>query len=499
MADSYTFKVFTGPHNGLVFDLKPGSYKVGKGTDNDLIFSDEEMGSSAAVIEVTPFDISITLNEPALLNGQTVDAGHLKWESGSFIQLGDTLICYRASSIKGPWAKPDFASEQQPSDMANGSSQTEAAQENATASDAEGKSAEGKAGAEKVSETESAVTEAAFEKNIDAPTAKELLTNRSIILTVLSGFLLIVLLVALMFGSTIFKTSELDADLIAVNNIIKENNFKDLKTDVNDGVIELNGSVESKQSFAKLVDVLPKLKTTLNLNVEVRDDEILGVERDFMNLGYYVRAHYIDDGKIGVDGYMADAYVQAEAFNAMEPRYKDRLKGRIIYRSELENTLKSNCEHNGVHNIQLVLGKGRVYYKGRTTLDDENNLETARFQTATKFGIPLMFTRYDPKASSSVERLDGTEVVELSAATDEKVTSLTERSQEPKTTIKQEQYADETAILSVTMKPMRFITLKNGRKYFEGGVLPSGFVVTSIDLNKVVLMKGNEVKELQLK
>ena len=487
MADSYTFKVFTGPHNGLVFDLKPGSYKVGKGTDNDLIFSDEEMGSSAAVIEVTPFEISVTLNDPALLDGQTVDVGQLKWESGSFLQLGDTLICYRASSIKGPWAKPDFASEQQPADVASGSSQTEEWQNNAVSADGEAPEAEGEEGAENAAE-------AALEENSAPPTVKELLTNRSIILTLLSGILLIVLLVALMFGSTIFKTSELETDLNALNNIIKENNFKDLKTDVNDGIIDLNGSVESKQRFAKLVEVLPKLKTTLNLNVEVRDDEILGVERDFLNLGYYVRAHYIDDGKIGVDGYMADAYVQAEAFNAMEARYKDRLKGRIIYRNELENSLKDNCEHNGVHNIQLVLGKGRVFYKGRTTLEDENNLETARYLTAKNFGIPLMFTRYDPKASSSVERLDGTEVVELSAATDEKVTSLTERSP-----IKQDQNVDETAILSVTMKPMRFITLKNGRKYFEGGVLPSGFVVTSIDLNKVVLMKGNEVKELQLK
>lgn len=495
MADSYTFKVFTGPHNGLVFDLKPGSYKVGKGTDNDLIFSDEEMGSSAAVIEVTPFEINVTLNDPALLDGQTVDVGQLKWESGSFLQLGDTLICYRSSSIKGPWAKPDFASEQQPADVTVGSSQSEEGQDNAVSADGEEPKAEGEEGAENAAEAESAaVAEAVSEENRAPLTVKELLTNRSIILTLLSGILLIVLLVALMFGSTIFKTSDLETDLNALNNIIKENNFKDLKTEVNDEVIDLNGSVESKQRFAKLVEVLPKLKTTLNLNVEVRDDEILGVERDFLNLGYYVRAHYIDDGKIGVDGYMADAYVQAEAFNAMDARYKDRLKGRIIYRNELENSLKDNCEHNGVHNIQLVLGKGRVYYKGRTTLEDENNLETARYLTAKNFGIPLMFTRYDPKASSSVERLDGTEVVELSAATDEKVTSLTERSP-----IKQEQNVDETAILSVTMKPMRFITLKNGRKYFEGGVLPSGFVVTSIDLNKVVLMKGNEVKELRLK
>ena len=302
-----------------------------------------------------------------------------------------------------------------------------------------------------------------------------------------------------MFGSTIFKTSELDTDLDALNTVIQENNFKDLKTEVNDGIIDLNGSVESKERFAKLIEVMPELKTTLNLNVEVRDDEILGVERDFQNLGYYVHAHYIDDGKIGVDGYMSDAYVEAEAFNAMESRYKNRLKGRIVYRHELENELKDNCEHLGVHNIQLVIGKGRVFYKGRTTLEDQNNLETARYQTSKKFSIPLMFTEYDPKANASVERLDGTETIELSSSTDEKITSLSERSADERKRKASEQNVDETAILSVTMKPMRFITLKNGRKYFEGGVLPSGYVVSSIDLNKVVLMKGSEVKELQLK
>ncbi len=498
MADSYTFKVFTGPHNGLVFDLKPGSYKVGNGTDNDLIFSDEEMGSSAAVIEVTPFEVNITLNDPAQLNGQAVEPGQMKWESGSFILLGDTLICYRAASIKGPWAKPAFATEQTAVEAPKDESQGAEGQDENAPAEGEAPKAEGEGDTAAASESEQSA-ESKTEETLAPLTVKELLSSRSIVLTAISGLVLVLLLFVLMFGSTIFRANELETDLNALNSIIEENSFKDLKTEVNDGVIDLNGSVESKQRFAKLIEVMPKLKTTLNLNVEVRDDEILGVERDFMNLGYYVRAHYIDDGKIGVDGYMSDAYVQAEAFNAMESRYKDRLKGRIIYRHELENELKNNCEELGVHNIQLVVGNGRVFYKGRTTLEDENNLETARYQTAKKFGIPLLFTRYDPKSSSSVERLDGTETVELSAQTDERVTSLSERSEEDKNSRNKAQNMDETAILSVTMKPMRFITLKNGRKYFEGGVLPSGFVVTSIDLNKVVLMKGSEVKELQLK
>ena len=109
----------------------------------------------------------------------------------------------------------------------------------------------------------------------------------------------------------------------------------------------------------------------------------------------------------------------------------------------------------------------------------------------------MLFTRYDPKASASVERIEGTETVEQSASSDEKESSLSEAS--PGSDAMGQMQNEELSILSVTMKPMRFITLKNGRKYFEGGVLPSGYVVTSIDLKKVVLTKGNEVKELQLK
>ncbi len=494
MADSYTFKVFTGPHNGLVFDLKPGSYKVGNGTDNDLIFSDEEMSSSAAVIEVSPFEVNITVNDPAQLDGQPLEPGQHKWESGAFILLGDTLICYRASSIKGPWAKPAFASEQPPAEAPKEGAESEGSGETPPSEGEESK-AEGEAAAAVAAEG----TDAKAEEQSPPPSLKDFFDKRTIAITAASGLLLLLLLVFLMFGSTIFRTNALKTDLEALNTVITENNFKDLKTEVNDGVIDLNGSVESKVRFAKLVEVLPKLKSTLNLNVEVRDDEILGVERDFQNLGYFVHAHYIDDGKIGVDGYMADAYIEAEAFNAMESRYKNRLKGRIVYRNELENELKDNCEHLGVHNIQLVLGKGRIFYKGRTTLEDQNNLETARYKTAKKLGIPLMFTEYDPKSGLSVERLDGTETIELSAATDERITSLSERSAEEKKKKTMDENPDESAILSVTMKPMRFITLKNGRKYFEGGVLPSGYVVSSIDLHKVVLTKGNEVKELQLK
>ncbi len=495
MAESFSFKVFSGPHTGLVFDLSPGSYTIGHGVDNDLIFADEEMAAAAGVIEVTPFEVTVNLDSEALLNGEKLPAGPFKWESGSFLKIGDTLICYRSAAIKGPWAKPAFESkeEQKPQDAA----QSDA--ESAAASDDETKQGE-------TSEEKAGELQAAEQIAQEKITVSSLLTNRSILPMALGLVLLLLLLLGLMFGSTLFSKSPLEEDLEAVSKVLDDNDYKLIKASSDSGVIELTGSVESKERYAKLMEVLPPLKSSLNMSIDVRDDEILGVERDFAALGFCVRAHYIDDGKIGVDGYMMDAYVQAEAFNAMEERYKNRLKGRIIYRPQLENVLKTYCSSMALKDIKVVMGKGMVFYKGKTTLEDENALEKARYQTAKTLDIPLVFTKYDPLRNASIERLEDTNVIEMtSSSSDEHETTLSSAasvSAVKTTTAPAKAKAgriDEDSILSVTMKPMRFVTLKNGRKYFEGGVLPSGYVVSKIDLNKIVLTKDNEVKELQLK
>ena len=74
------------------------------------------MGISAAEIEITSSEITINLHDKAKVDGQSVEPGQLKWESGTFILLGDTLISYRLSTIRGPWFKPTFAAEQTPAD-----------------------------------------------------------------------------------------------------------------------------------------------------------------------------------------------------------------------------------------------------------------------------------------------------------------------------------------------------------------------------------------------
>ena len=51
-------------------------------------------------------------------------------------------------------------------------------------------------------------------------------------------------------------------------------------------------------------------------------------------------------------------------------------------------------------------------------------------------------------------------------------------------------------IMSVTMEPLRFVTLRDGLKVFEGGMLPSGQVVTQIEIDHLLLQDqhGREVR-----
>ncbi|MCR5084570.1 MAG: hypothetical protein K6A65_03600, partial [Succinivibrionaceae bacterium] len=42
-------------------------------------------------------------------------------------------------------------------------------------------------------------------------------------------------------------------------------------------------------------------------------------------------------------------------------------------------------------------------------------------------------------------------------------------------------------VVGGTLSPPRFVSLGHGRKYFEGGVLPSGYVISGIGVRSLTL------------
>ena len=52
---------------------------------------------------------------------------------------------------------------------------------------------------------------------------------------------------------------------------------------------------------------------------------------------------------------------------------------------------------------------------------------------------------------------------------------------------------DPADIVGVTLHPMRFVSMKDGSKFFEGALLPNGCILKTIALDHLVLQQGSEV------
>ncbi|MCR5535930.1 MAG: type III secretion system inner membrane ring subunit SctD [Succinivibrio sp.] len=508
MADDYSFKIYSGAHNGLVFGLLKGRYTLGSSDDNDLIFSDLSMPEQAAVLTLTDDNVELELLSDAQINGESVEAGSRLWTSGEFLQLGDTLICFRKAEIKGEWPLPSF--KQTVEAPAEAVAETEIPAEGEAPQTAEEQPAEA--------------------EQPEAETAQEQILGyweryKQFWPEALAAGVLVLLLFSLIVGPVIWGRDEDEHSVDLVQSALAAHNFDNVTVEQAERGVDVRGSVVSKAQYARLCEALPKLRTFLSLNVEVRDDEILSVERDFAALGYYVRARYIEDDLISVEGYFKDAYVQADAFRSMEKKYRSRLRGRAVYQPELSQALNAETGVRGLSTLKLLFSDGEVFYNGKTTIQDENDIELIRHATAIRLGIPLRLTKYDPKKTATIARFDGINVTEAAQTESELMqeqkevainrgsvplamdnSTLKEKVEDvapqpieiPKVLPKADPGFSVKDIMGVTLKPMRFITLKNGRKYFEGGVLPSGYTVSKIDLDKVVITKGQDIVELKI-
>lgn len=51
----------------------------------------------------------------------------------------------------------------------------------------------------------------------------------------------------------------------------------------------------------------------------------------------------------------------------------------------------------------------------------------------------------------------------------------------------------------VTLSPMKFISLSNGQRIFEGGLLPGGYTLDGIDVRVLTLRKGGQTLQYPLR
>ncbi len=316
----------------------------------------------------------------------------------------------------------------------------------------------------------------------------------------LLALLLLALLFSLIFGGNLFSSSIQDLEFKQMQGFIKDQGLKDVELLKTDGAFVLKGSVDSHKSYYSLVEKLPKISFNLVLDLKVRDEPILGLERMLSVMGFDAKAQYGKDS-IVVNAYMQDPYVEALVFTKLKDLYKDNISGHIIYKDELQKQLLSQISKANISNLKLIFTEGKIYYQGKLTLDDLNKLYLISQDLSDRFGIPVILrdekeihnhkVETISELSNNGELITQKESFEKQGSNGKKInTALNVKSSEPLVI---------EDVMGVSLEPMRFITLRNGHKYFEGGVLPSGYTVSKIDLNKIIVTKGGESHEYQLR
>ena len=178
----------------------------------------------------------------------------------------------------------------------------------------------------------------------------------------LLALLLLALLFSLIFGGNLFSSSIQDLEFKQMQGFIKDQGLKDVELLKTDGAFVLKGSVDSHKSYYSLVEKLPKISFNLVLDLKVRDEPILGLERMLSVMGFDAKAQYGKDS-IVVNAYMQDPYVEALVFTKLKDLYKDNISGHIIYKDELQKQLLSQISKANISNLKLIFTEGKIYYK----------------------------------------------------------------------------------------------------------------------------------------
>lgn len=465
MLNSCKFRIYQGPQNGAQFELSEGEYILGSGDEADLIFSDEKMAPMHASLSIDKnCNVTITPKDGECYFNDELIKEPTSLTSGIFCKLGSTILAVKGD---GKWPDYDAYMEQKLQAFEASLKHREEINDEIPA---EGKN------------------EVVGNDNISYE-RKSFLISKS--LSLFLALLLILLLLALIAGPGFFRENPQDADFSAVQKVLEAGDY-DIDLKAEQGALALYGSVPSQERLTELLNSLPEITSSLVMHLEIRDAYLLGIERTLKIMGFDAHLSYKDNRSLEVSAYMKDPYVEARVLTALANQYHHDFKSHIAYAEQIEPLLNKKLQQESLDFLKFNFTEGAIFYNGDLTLQERVRLASIKKDLSESLNIPLEFYSTKEIAKAAIETISA----DLKEANTETVLSPAEI---PEKTNSDKEPLVIDDIMGVTVEPLRFITLRNGHKYFEGGLLPSGYTISKIDIHKIEVKKGDDVREVRLR
>ena len=457
------FRFLSGDNIGSVIRLPIGSYTLGN-TDSCDILSEEHLKEEVAVeIKITEqLDVLVS----AVAGNIFIDKKKLteteNLKAGAILLLGMTAVTYRLDDSDWPLITAK--------DLLIDSS-LELAEDKLPARDNS-----------EINESESSSNEIDTDENNGNISETETIEKKKVtpikIAVVIGTFLVaLILLGMLIFGQSLTDSTE-KQELLNIRKSLSDNGFTLVKAEYKNEMYVISGLVEDDEALEKLEQILPDSSHSMLVLVDKISFIAQSVRNAFKPYAIHVTPVF-DDGVFRLYGYIRDPYLSNEVTQKVLANLPKSVKiePHFIYKDEMRTILDK--AGSGDYQVKYYFKDGEIVYEGRFTREQSISFLQTKKKSSEMVGGDVHFIDISTLSEGEIELLSMGKNTQNNSGEDE----LVSVSKDPKDDIS-----------GVTMDPMKFITMKNGDKIFEGGLLPDGSTLVRID-SKSLLFEKNGVKE----
>ena len=457
------FRFLSGDNIGSVIRLPIGSYTLGN-TDSCDILSEEHLKEEVAVeIKITEqLDVLVS----AVAGNIFIDKKKLteteNLKAGAILLLGMTAVTYRLDDSDWPLITAK--------DLLIDSS-LELAEDKLSDRDNS-----------EINESESSSNEIDTDENNGNISETETIEKKKVtpikIAVVIGTFLVaLILLGMLIFGQSLTDSTE-KQELLNIRKSLSDNGFTLVKAEYKNEMYVISGLVEDDEALEKLEQILPDSSHSMLVLVDKISFIAQSVRNAFKPYAIHVTPVF-DDGVFRLYGYIRDPCLSKEVTQKVLANLPKSVKiePHFIYKDEMRTILDK--AGSGDYQVKYYFKDGEIVYEGRFTREQSVSFLQTKKKSSEMVGGDVHFIDISTLSEGEIELLSMGKNTQNNSGEDE----LVSVSKDPKDDIS-----------GVTMDPMKFITMKNGDKIFEGGLLPDGSTLVRID-SKSLLFEKNGVKE----
>ena len=457
------FRFLSGDNIGSVIRLPIGSYTLGN-TDSCDILSEEHLKEEVAVeIKITEqLDVLVS----AVAGNIFIDKKKLteteNLKAGAILLLGMTAVTYRLDDSDWPLITAK--------DLLIDSS-LELAEDKLSDRDNS-----------EINESESSSNEIDTDENNGNISETETIEKKKVtpikIAVVIGTFLVaLILLGMLIFGQSLTDSTE-KQELLNIRKSLSDNGFTLVKAEYKNEMYVISGLVEDDEALEKLEQILPDSSHSMLVLVDKISFIAQSVRNAFKPYAIHVTPVF-DDGVFRLYGYIRDPSLSNEVTQKVLANLPKSVKiePHFIYKDEMRTILDK--AGSGDYQVKYYFKDGEIVYEGRFTREQSVSFLQTKKKSSEMVGGDVHFIDISTLSEGEIELLSMGKNTQNNSGADE----LVSVSKDPKDDIS-----------GVTMDPMKFVTMKNGDKIFEGGLLPDGSTLVRID-SKSLLFEKNGVKE----